>query len=69
MKTIPFEKIKHDLLKDPRVEKAYDDLELEYSLIALMMRKRIDLGLSQEKLAQKIGTKQTAISGSVNNLV
>ena len=56
--------------KDPELKKAYDDLEVEYSIIAQVIQKRLDKGFSQKQLAEKIGTKQSAIarleSGNTN---
>lgn len=57
-----WEDLKKELLKDPEYKKAYDDLELEYSIIAQIIQKRLDKGLSQKQLAEKIGTRQSAIS-------
>jgi len=57
-----WEDLKRELLKDPEYKKAYDDLELEYSIIAQVIQKRLEKGLSQKQLAEKIGTKQSAIS-------
>lgn len=54
--------LKKELLKDPEFKKGYDDLELEYSIIVQVIQKRLDRGLSQKQLADKIGTKQSAIS-------
>ena len=48
--------------KRPDVKKAYDDLELEYTLIQRMIDMRINHGITQADLAKKIGTKQSAIS-------
>ncbi|OGF82197.1 hypothetical protein A3B18_04100 [Candidatus Giovannonibacteria bacterium RIFCSPLOWO2_01_FULL_46_13] len=62
LKLIPFEKVKKDALKDPEVKKAYDDLELEFTLKAFMMQKRIDEGITQKELARRAKTKQSAIS-------
>jgi len=53
---------KKELLQDPEVKKGYDALELEYSIIAQVIQKRLDRGLSQKQLAEKVGTKQSAIS-------
>jgi predicted transcriptional regulator len=53
---------KKELLSDPEVKKEYDALELEYSIIAQVIQKRLDKGLTQKQLAQKAGTKQSAIS-------
>ncbi len=57
-----WEDFKKELLQDPEVKKGYDDLELEYSIIAQVIQKRLDKGLSQKQLAEKIGTKQSAIA-------
>ncbi len=48
--------------KRPDVKKAYDDLELEYTLIQRMIDMRINHGITQADLAKKVGTKQSAIS-------
>ncbi|MDP2637986.1 MAG: helix-turn-helix transcriptional regulator [Candidatus Levybacteria bacterium] len=61
---------KKELLKDPEVKKGYDALEVEFSIIGQVIRKRLDEGLTQKQLAEKIGTKQSAIarleSGNTN---
>jgi ribosome-binding protein aMBF1 (putative translation factor) len=51
-----------ELLKDPAFKKAYDELEPEFALISLMIKKRLKAGLTQRDLALKIGTKQPVIS-------
>lgn len=57
-----WEDLKKELLQDPEVKKAYDDLELEYNIIAQVIQKRLDKKMSQKQLAEKVGTKQSAIS-------
>ena len=59
---IPYRKLKKKWLKEPAFKNAYDDLQPEYDLIALMIRKRIDEGLTQKEIARRMGTKQSAIS-------
>ena len=59
---VGFDDFKKDLLKDPEFKKAYDALELEFSVIEQVIRRRLEKGLSQKQLAEKIGTKQSAIS-------
>ena len=54
--------VKKLLFKDPEVKKAYDDLEFEFALREKIIEKRINEGLTQAKLAKRIGTKQSAIS-------
>ena len=57
-----WEKLKKKILKDKATKKAYDDLELEYSIIDQIIAKRIKLGMSQKDLAKKMGTKQPSIA-------
>jgi len=53
---------KNKLLKDKRIKKNYNELEPEFAVIQMLIAKRIKTGLTQAQLAQKIGTKQSAIS-------
>jgi len=59
---VPFSDFKKRALKDPEIKKEYDALEAEFSLIEQLIRKRLEKGLTQKELAQKLGTKQSAIS-------
>lgn len=43
-------------------KKAYDDLEEEYALVKEMLNARARLGLSQEAVAELMGTTKSAIS-------
>src|SRR3989344_1125111 len=53
----------HDTwMRDPVYKKAYDDLELEFTLIRAILDARTKKGITQKKLAEKIGTKQSAIA-------
>ncbi len=62
--------VKKELLKDPQVAQEYEKLKPKYQLISELIRVRIKKGLSQKELANKIGTKQSAIarveSGNAN---
>lgn len=49
-------------LKNPVFKKAYDDLEFEFSIIDAMILARSKRGMTQAKLAKKLGTKQSAIA-------
>ena len=57
-----FKDVKKEILSDPRVKKHYDEFGPEFAIISLMIEHRIKYGLTQAKLAKKIGTKQSAIS-------
>jgi len=62
--------IKKIILKDSKVKKIYDDLEVEYQIISDMVRLRNKKKITQKELAKKIGTTQSALSrfemGDVN---
>lgn len=61
---------KKELLKNKAVAKEYKKLEPRYMLISQLIEARRKRGLTQAELAQRIGTKQTAIarleSGNAN---
>lgn len=57
-----YRQLKRELLKDEATKLAYERLEPEFFIIEMIIRKRIEEGLSQKELAIKIGTKQSAIS-------
>ncbi|UMX47886.1 MAG: helix-turn-helix transcriptional regulator [Candidatus Nealsonbacteria bacterium DGGOD1a] len=60
MKT--YTEFKNKLLKDEEIAKHYEKLGPEFALIEMVIKKRLKSGLSQQDLAEKIGTKQSAIS-------
>lgn len=53
---------KKQLLKNPKIKKAYDELGPEFALVEMLIKKRLEKKLTQAQLAKKIGTKQSAIS-------
>lgn len=58
------------VLKKRGFREKYGDLELQLSIVKQVIKKRVEKGLTQKQLAQKIGTKQSAIarleSGNAN---
>ena len=62
MKFRDFNEIKKELLRDPEVKKEYDRLEPKFDLIRSIIEKRIEKNISQEELADRMGTKQSALS-------
>jgi len=50
------------MLENPSVKKEYDALESEFALLTEMIKARRLAGLSQKEIAQRMGTKQTAIA-------
>jgi transcriptional regulator with XRE-family HTH domain len=49
-------------LKDPAYRKEYDALEGEFALAAALIRARAEAGLTQEQLAERMGTKQEVVA-------
>lgn len=61
---------KKELLKDKEVSLEYEKLKPKYSLISQIIEARLEKGITQNELAKKVGTKQSAIarleSGNAN---
>lgn len=53
---------KEIVFKDKEVRRIYDELGPEYEAISLLIRARNEKKISQAQLAEKMGTKQSAIS-------
>lgn len=53
---------KKELLADPAVQAEYDALEEEFALIRALIEARARAGLTQEQVAERMGTKQAAIA-------
>lgn len=51
-----------ELLKDPEVRIALKESELEFQIAKAIIEARINKGLSQKDLAEKLHTKQSVIS-------
>ena len=62
MDYVPLSKLKEEAFKDPKVKAEYDRLEPEYAEIEAMIVKRIEKKMTQKTLAEKLHTKQSAIS-------
>jgi len=65
-----WKQLKAELLQNKAVKKEYDRLTPRYAAISELISARIKKGITQKELAQKIGTKQSAIArfeaGNVN---
>lgn len=65
-----WEDLEKELLADPAVKKEYDRLVPRYAIISDLIALRLQKGMTQKDVAEKVGTKQSAIarleSGSVN---
>ena len=62
MRKKTYQQLKRELLKDEGIRQAYERLGPEFAVIEMIIKKRIENGLTQKELAKKIGTKQSAIS-------
>ena len=66
VKTKTHAEVTAEFLKDPEFRRAYEELEPAYQLIRL----RLQRGMTQQELAEKVGTTQSTIarleSGNAN---
>jgi ribosome-binding protein aMBF1 (putative translation factor) len=53
---------KKQAIKEPGLRKEYEKLQPEFALIRTIIEARKEKGLTQKRLAEKIGTKQSVIS-------
>jgi DNA-binding XRE family transcriptional regulator len=60
--TIPYEEMKARLLADPEVLAEYEALAAEFEISLELIQARLRAGLSQEELAARMGTSQSAIA-------
>jgi transcriptional regulator with XRE-family HTH domain len=49
-------------MRDPAYRTEYDALEGEFALAGAMIRARAEAGLTQEQLAERMGTKQEVVA-------
>ncbi len=60
MKT--YNQFKKQILENPKIKRAYQELEPEFEIATLFIERRLEQQLTQKELAERIGTKQSAIS-------
>jgi len=60
MKT--WKSLKKELLRNKKVAEEYKKLGPRYRLISQLIESRLKKGLTQEQLAKRIGTRQSAIA-------
>jgi len=56
------EDVKRELLQSTEVKEEYDKLKVLYDIKREIIKLRLEKGLSQKDLAERVGTKQSAIS-------
>lgn len=59
--------VKNTLMQNQDVKKEYNNLDVMYDIKRQIIKYRIENNLSQKELAEKIGTKQSAISRLEND--
>lgn len=57
-----FEKLKKRLMKNPAFKKEHEATRLECEIAKAVIRARIEKGLTQKQLAEKLHTRQSVIS-------
>ena len=57
-----FDTFKKRMLKDPKVKAEYDALEEEFALASELIGARARAKLSQEEVARRMGTSQSAVA-------
>ena len=59
---IPARAVANQWLKDPAIKAAYDALEDEFALAGALVKARGDAGMTQEQVAQAMGTTQAVVA-------
>lgn len=61
-KVIPWEQVREELFRNPKVKKAYEDLQPEFAIVQALIDARVKKKISQKDLAKRMGTGQAVIS-------
>jgi transcriptional regulator with XRE-family HTH domain len=54
--------LKNNAFQNPEVKKAYNDLDAEFNLISSLITMREKSGLTQNEIAERMGTKAPNVS-------
>jgi len=61
-KYIPVEEVAKEWMKDPKFRDAYDALAEEFAIADAFIRARAEANLTQEQVAERMGTTQAVIA-------
>ena len=67
MKFIDHKNLKNELFESEEIKEEYEKLNVMYEIKKQIIRYRIENNLTQKELADRIGTKQSAISRLEND--
>jgi DNA-binding XRE family transcriptional regulator len=54
--------LKKKWLKDPKISKAFEDMEPEFEVAHALIAARVEAGLTQEEVAKRMGTTQSVVA-------
>jgi DNA-binding XRE family transcriptional regulator len=57
-----FKIVKADILNNEDVKREYDNLYARYQIISAIINARIELNITQQELANRVGTSKSSIS-------
>ena len=57
-----FDKYLKEQMEDPKFKKEWDDSEMEYQLMMMVLKARNEQNLTQSELAERTGIRQSNIS-------
>ena len=61
-KFVTWKHLRRELMSDPEVKKAYEDMQPEFAIVQAIIDARVKKKISQEELAKRMGTGQAVIS-------
>ena len=59
--SVDFEDLHKESLKDPKYKEGYDDLELEFKILNLIIRRQTKQGITYKQCIKELGVKDGSI--------